>query len=173
MKEFWKDIKDFEGKYQISNHGEIKSLNFNNTKEAKILKPKINKQGHLEITLNKNDKHYYREVSRLMIETYTDIELNRNLIITYIDGNKTNCDLTNLKVITRGKMQENTYDNNKRYRQMHEYYGEILPLKEIARRNNITAKIIRDRMAKLYWNVYEASEIPLSIYKKKGEKHEG
>lgn len=162
----WKDIKDFEGKYQISTEGEVKSLNYNNTGKGKILTPKINKQGHLEVTLNKNDKHYYRMVSRLVLETYTNLKLTKNHIIMYKNGDKTKCALDNLYVISRGKRQEITYDLDHRYRPKYEYYGEYLPTKEITKRTGIDRKIIRRRIKNLYWNIYEAAEIPVAIYKK-------
>lgn len=161
----WKDIKDFEGKYQISTEGEVKSLNYNNTGKEKILTPKINKQGHLEVTLNKNDKHYYRMVSRLVLETYTNLKLTKNHIIMYKNGDKTKCALDNLYVISRGKRQEITYDLDRRYRPKYEYYGELLPTKEIAKRTGIDSKTIRRRITTLYWNIYEC-EIPVAIYKK-------
>lgn len=157
--EIWTDIKDFENKYQISNTGYVKSLNYNNTGKEKILKPKINKQGHLEVTLNKHDKHYYRMVSRLVIETYANIKLTKNDIIMYKDNNKQNCDFDNMYIISRGKRQELTYDKDKRYRPKYEYYGEILSTKEISKRTGIDSKTIRCRIRKLYWNIYEC-EIP-------------
>lgn len=163
--EIWKDIKDFEGKYQISTEGEVKSLNYNNTGKEKILTPKINKQGHLEVTLNKNDKHYYRMVSRLVLETYTNLKLTKNHIIMYKNGDKTKCALNNLYVISRGKRQEITYDLDRRYRPKYEYYGELLPTKEIAKRTGIDSKTIRRRITTLYWNIYEC-EIPVAIFKK-------
>lgn len=165
--EIWDDIKDFEGKYQISTKGYVKSLNYNNTGKEKILIPKINKQGHLEVTLNKNNKHYYRMVSRLVIETYTNIKLTKNDIIMYKDGNKTNCELENLYIITRGKRQEITYDLDHRYRPKYEYYGEYLPTKEISKRIGIDRKTIRRRITKLYWSIYEC-EIPKAIFQRKG-----
>ena len=33
MEEIWKDIKGYEGKYQVSNLGNVKSLNYNRTKK--------------------------------------------------------------------------------------------------------------------------------------------
>lgn len=154
--EFWADIAGFEGKYQISTEGQVMSLNYNNTGEAKILKPYKDKQGHLEVTLNKNDKHYYRIVSRLVLETFLGIKLSRNDIIMYKDGDKTHCSLDNMFLITRGKRQEITYDLDRRYRPKYEYYGEELPTKEIAKRNNINPKTVRNRVRELYWNIYEA-----------------
>ena len=38
MKEIWKNIEGYEGKYQVSNLGKIKSLNFKRTKKEKIMK---------------------------------------------------------------------------------------------------------------------------------------
>ena len=165
--EIWDDIKDFEGKYQISTKGHVKSLNYNNTGKEKILTPKINKQGHLEVTLNKNNKHYYRMVSRLVIETFTNIKLTKNDIIMYKDENKTNCDLDNMYLITRGERQELTYNLDHRYRPKYEYYGEYLPTKEISKRINIDSKTIRRRITRQYWSIYEC-EIPVAVYQKKG-----
>ena len=160
--EMWVDIKGFENKYQISNKGYVKSLNYNNTGKEKILKPKINKQGHLEVTLNKHDKHYYRMVSRLVIETYANIKLTKNDIIMYKDNNKQNCDFDNMYIISRGKRQELTYDKDKRYRPKYEFYGKNLSTKEISKKTGIDSKTIRCRIRKLYWNIYEAAEIPVA-----------
>ena len=105
--EYWLDIEGFEGKYQVSNKGEVISLNYNNTKKPKILKPKVNKQGHLEVTLNKDNKHYYRLVSRLVFETFTGMKLTKNDILMYSDEDKTNCELLNLYLITSlGKLED-------------------------------------------------------------------
>ena len=165
--EIWNDIYGFEGKYKISTEGNVKSLNYNNTGKEQILKPKVNRQGHLEVTLNKNDKHYYRMVNRLVISTFTDKILTKNDIVMYKDNDKTNCSLDNIYIISRGKRQELTYDLDHRYRPKYEYYDEILPTKEISKRTGIDSKTIRTRMKKLYWNIYEASEIPLGIYKER------
>lgn len=53
MNEVWKDIKGYEGYYQVSNLGRIKSLQRNGTiKKDRILKPN-NVKGYLQITLQK------------------------------------------------------------------------------------------------------------------------
>ena len=166
MKEDWKDVKGFEGKYQLSNTGKVKSLNYNNTGKEKILKPKVNKKGHLEVTLNKNNKHYYFMLNRLMFQTFENIKLTKNDIVMYKDNDKTNCSWDNMYLITRGKRQEITYDLDKRYRPKYDYYGEILSTKEISKKTGIKAKRIRDRVKRSYWNIYEAAEIPLAVYKK-------
>lgn len=167
----WKKVKDFEN-YEVSDDGQVRSLNYNNTGIPKVLKTKTNKQGHLEVTLNKNNKHYYKMLSRLIIETFTINKLSRNDIIMYKDNDKTNCSLNNIYLITRGERQELTYDNDKRDIPKYEYYGEILSTKQISKKIGISSKTIRDRINRLYWDIYEC-EIPVGkpkIKDKKGEE---
>lgn len=54
--EEWKDIIGYEGKYQVSNLGRIKSLNYNNTGEEGILDGDTNKRGYKVVNLSKNGK---------------------------------------------------------------------------------------------------------------------
>ena len=54
--ETWKDIPQYEELYQVSNLGNIKSLNYNNTGKEQILKPRKNKDGYLMVHLYKNGK---------------------------------------------------------------------------------------------------------------------
>ena len=57
MEEVWKDIViehkgvsyDFVNSYQVSNHGRVKSLNYNGTNKEKLLKIKPNKKGDKDI----------------------------------------------------------------------------------------------------------------------------
>lgn len=51
--EIWKDIPEYEGLYQVSNLGKVKSLYFG---KEKILKPSKNKDGYLHVNLWKNGK---------------------------------------------------------------------------------------------------------------------
>ena len=54
MKEIWKDIEGYEGLYQVSNYGRVKSLNYNHTKEERIRKLDISNKGYASILLSKN-----------------------------------------------------------------------------------------------------------------------
>ena len=51
--EIWKDIKGYEGLYQISSLGNVKSLNYNRTGKEQVLKQKDN-NGYLMVCLCKN-----------------------------------------------------------------------------------------------------------------------
>ena len=45
MTEIWKDVRGYEGKYQVSNLGRVKSVCYNNTKQPKLMKPMRYKAG--------------------------------------------------------------------------------------------------------------------------------
>lgn len=69
MKEIWKDIKDYEGYYQISNLSRVKSIKFG---KERILKPVTNSSGYLQVTLCKNNIKKQYLVHRLVAEAFLD-----------------------------------------------------------------------------------------------------
>ena len=54
--EIWKDVPYYEGLYQVSNFGNVKSLSYRRTGLEKILKPCLNKDGYYRVTLHQNNK---------------------------------------------------------------------------------------------------------------------
>lgn len=54
MEELWRDVKDYEGLYMVSNTGRIKSLNYRKTEKEGILKPRKNEAGYFTISLCKD-----------------------------------------------------------------------------------------------------------------------
>lgn len=164
MEEVWKDIKNFENKYILSTKGRVISLNYNNTRKPKELKPKLNKQGYLEVKLSKNNKTKDFMLSRLVIETFTKFKLNKNIIILYKDNDATNCGLDNLYYTSRGKYQEFTYDRGRRKINLVEYNGNILPIKKLPLENGVDRTLARERLKK-GWSVEEAISVPRGILK--------
>lgn len=76
--ENWKPIKDFEGYYEISNFGRVKSLDrviessngINKKIKERILKSSENSNGYLIVTLKKNNKRKQFKVHRLVAEAF-------------------------------------------------------------------------------------------------------
>ena len=96
MTEIYKDIKDLEGLYQVSNFGNIMSLNYRRTGRAKLLKPGKNKQGYLGVVLFKDGKPKTFRVNRLVAEAF--IPNPDNLTeVNHIDEDKTNNRVDNLE----------------------------------------------------------------------------
>lgn len=100
MEEIWKDIKGYEGLYQISNLGRVKSLNYKRTGIEEILKSKKMRNGYLRITLNKNGKYKTFAVHRLVAEAFIN---NPNNLpeVNHKDEDKQNNCVWNLEYCDR------------------------------------------------------------------------
>ena len=121
-KEIWKDIPEYEGLYQASNLGRIKSLDreviqwnrFNNVKiiyKGKVLSTKISNNGYLQCTLTKDGKSKTKLVHRLVAETFLD-DFNVKLTVDHIDCNKSNNKIDNLRMVTIKENIQLSYENN-------------------------------------------------------------
>lgn len=99
MNEEWKDIKGYEGKYQVSNLGNIKSLNYNRSKgTSKTLNPEISLGYPLVQLYDKNGKRHRVRIHRLVAEAFVNNPNPKKYnIINHIDGDKTNNMFTNLE----------------------------------------------------------------------------
>lgn len=106
--EIWKDIRGYEGRYQVSNLGNVKSVAFMqryllaNKKEAyRLTKPKIIAQqlinsGYLLVHLHKDNKRTARTVHTLVADAF----LSGSGEVNHTDGVKTNNCLSNLEYVT-------------------------------------------------------------------------
>lgn len=103
-KEYWVDIKDYEGLYQISNLVKIKSLDRivkgkNNSlrlKKGKILKLYLDKDGYQVVMLYKNGANKFCKVHRLMAQAFIPNPLNLPQV-NHKDENKQNNNVENLE----------------------------------------------------------------------------
>jgi hypothetical protein len=102
--EIWKDIPNYEGRYQISNLGNVKSLKFG---KDKILKPQEDGGGYMRICLCKEGDVKKISVHRLVILAFvgaSDMEVN------HVNGIKTDNRLDNLEYCTRSENIQHSYD---------------------------------------------------------------
>ena len=98
MEEF-RDIIGYEGKYQVSNLGRIKSLNYNRTGKEQILKLGKNKGGYLQIHFFKDGKLQNYSVHRLVASAFIP-NPNNYKEVNHKDENKTNNCTENLEWIS-------------------------------------------------------------------------
>ena len=103
--EIWKDIKGYEGLYQVSNKGHVKSLNYRRTGKEGILKGRLDKDGYLRVGLCKNKKQKPFYIHRLVAKAFLP---NPNNLpeVNHIDENKENNHVENLEWCDR------KYNNN-------------------------------------------------------------
>lgn len=108
--EEWRDIKGFEGWYQVSNMGNVRSLDrfidYKNRKgrvyKGQILKPHVETLGYLSVSLTKNRKRIYARIHRLVADTFMTNEEHK-AEVNHIDGNKWNNAVSNLQYSTHSE----------------------------------------------------------------------
>lgn len=117
MKEEWKDIKGYEGWYQVSNLGQVRSVErqINNnsvlqTYKSHILKQSITKKGYPYVVLYKNSKGTHKCIHRLVAMCF--IENPDGLLqVNHMDGNKTNNIVDNLEWCNNSENQKHAYSH--------------------------------------------------------------
>ena len=106
--EIWKPVKDFEGLYEVSNLGKVKTL-----REDRLLKPIYNKQnGYRYVRLcNKCEKFYY--IHQLVAEMFCEKPTtNLRLTVNHKNGRKLDNRANNLEWVTFSQNLKHAYDNN-------------------------------------------------------------
>ena len=97
--EEWRDIKGYEGLYQVSNKGRVKSLGNNKTKKEKILSLKPSNNGYIRVYLCKNGKQKPFSVHRLVAQAFL-LNPNNLPVVNHKDENKLNNNVENLEWCT-------------------------------------------------------------------------
>ena len=113
--EIWKDIKGFEGYYQVSNKGNVRSLTREQTTkrgvtkryQGKLLKQRPNSSGYLRVELKSPERVERWFVHRLVAVHFVDNPFPEvNTIVNHLDSNFLNNAADNLEWTTlRGNMQ--------------------------------------------------------------------
>lgn len=96
MEEIWKDIDGYEGLYQVSNLGNVRSLNFGRKKEIQKLKPRKTRAGYLQVDLCGKGKTKTASVHRLVAGAFLD-NIDNHPYINHKDENKENNNIENLE----------------------------------------------------------------------------
>lgn len=99
MKEIFKDIPGWEGKYQASNFGRVKKMKFGKNGKERMLKPTTWRK-YKKVSFAKNGHRYYFWVHRLVWEAFNG-PIPEGMVINHIDENPENNNLINLMVCTQ------------------------------------------------------------------------
>ena len=106
--EVWKNIPNFNGDYQISNLGNVKS--FKRYKEGRLLKPKMKNSGYYFVGLYVNKKEFYMHIHKLVANAFVKNTLNKPHI-NHINGIKTDNRACNLEYVTQSENMQHAMKN--------------------------------------------------------------
>ncbi len=163
MDEIWKKIDGFEN-YEVSDKGNVRSLNYNNTGKPRNLKQKINRYGYNEVKLSKNNKTKNFLVSTLVAQAFLN-KVSPDKEVMHISDINDNS-VGNLKYGYRSEILHQTYKRGRRKigkpsKNFISFNGkQYKKYSDLARDNNITPRRFFKRLEK-GWSLDEAISIPV------------
>jgi len=104
MQEEWRSVVGYEGLYEVSNMGRVRSLKECRGKSNIILKHNIN-NGYSHIDLYKNSSRQHSKIHRLVAQAFIPNPENK-YDVNHIDSNRSNNIISNLEWVTRKENME-------------------------------------------------------------------
>lgn len=183
--EIWKDVVGYEGLYEVSSHGRVRSLprvyqspedGFNWTKSVEFKEKalRVKSSGYVDTSLHKNGEALQKSVHRLVAQAFIPNPENKRCV-NHIDNNPTNNHVSNLEWVTykenaqhrdnqmRGAFQRQWGENNVSAKLTLKTVLEIRKLKLAGNKNRFIAdelgvniKEVGRILRKERWNFPEA-----------------
>ena len=111
MIEEWKNVEGFDGFYQVSNFGNVKSLGGwcgTSLRKPHVLSVSLTRDGYEKVRLIHNGKDKTLRVHRLVAEGFIPKVEGKNTV-NHIDGNKRNNNVSNLEWVDRSEQMYHAY----------------------------------------------------------------
>lgn len=136
MKEIWKDIEGFEGIYQISNLGQVKSLekidrcpNGGLFTRPEIIMKQSDSDGYKRVQLYKDGKSKQKLIHRLVCEHFVENPENKSEV-HHIDFDKSNNYYLNLRWSTSKENVNYTVEAGRKHNLSNNHHNAKITLNE-------------------------------------------
>lgn len=107
MEEIWKDIKGYEGIYQVSNKGNVRGV-VRPGSSGQILTPIKSSHGYYGVMLYNHRKYKHATIHRLVAEAFIPNPEGKRTV-NHMDGDKGNNAVSNLEWMTHGENHKHAY----------------------------------------------------------------
>lgn len=162
MKEIWADIKKFEGYYQVSSFGRIKSMSrivkgihaSGHPIKEKILKTSKDNKGYPTVGLLKDGKRYAVKVHRLVALAFIPNNLNKREV-NHKNSIRHDNNVENLEWCTRSENILHAYKHGNKKQKTGEYhpmYGKRGKLSPLHGKTSGAAKIVLDLQTGIFYD---------------------
>lgn len=112
MEEQWKAVKNYEGYYEVSNTGKVRSLvNRYNSKGVFELKGNLTNKGYYRVQLSVPVRAK-KSIHRLVAEVFLEQNTNKPFV-NHIDNNRTNNRVSNLEWCTQSENLQHAQDQGR------------------------------------------------------------
>ena len=108
--EIWREIDNYDGNYQISSYGGVKTTSNEFTRKERILSALITPKGYHRVRLYKNNKSKFIYIHRL-VALYFLPNIDNKEEVNHIDGDKNNNNVNNLEWSTHKENMDHSIVN--------------------------------------------------------------
>jgi hypothetical protein len=162
--ELWLPVVGYEGHYEVSSHGNVRSLDRKilgpgsrgkervvHSRKGRLKKLSNDRDGYKLVSLCMGGKESQHRVHRMVMLAFAGPEPSWATEVNHLDGNPANNHLSNLEWQTASGNQRHALRRAK-----YEYNGKMYSMIELAELSEVPYLVVRNRIKYLGWTIERA-----------------